>query len=183
MSKEHLSFYIKKKKVTEETDLNVYSTSYLVSEGGGESCQQVWGGTTHTLVHAQQESRRGGGASLGQGSQVALGALVVSPFHVSVRNRGSQCLPTTEGGPTPSMDVCTVCCSCSRLQDHRTQKHIQIWVCLHGKASVFKILSKSPRMRIISGELYLLVGAILNGFYVFSPCNSLKFFLFFPFGF
>lgn len=28
------------------------------------------------------------GASLGQGSQVALGALVVSPFHVSVRNRG-----------------------------------------------------------------------------------------------
>lgn len=70
MSKEHLSFYIKKKKVTEETELNVYSTSYLVSEGRGESCQQVWGGTTHTSVHAHQESRREEGASLGQGSRL-----------------------------------------------------------------------------------------------------------------
>lgn len=129
MSKEHLSFYIKKKKVTEETDLNVYSTSYLVSEGGGESCQQVWGGTTHTLVHAQQESRRGGRASLGQGSQVALGALVVSPFHVSVRNRGSQCLPTTEGGPTPSMDVCTVLLlqSPSRPQNSETHPNMGVF--------------------------------------------------------
>ena len=64
----------------------------------------------------------------------------------------------------------------------RTQKHIQIWMCLHGKASVFKILFKSPRIGIISGELYLLVGAILNSFMYFSPCHSLKFFIFFPFG-
>lgn len=77
---------------------------------------------------------------------------------------GPQCLPTAEGEPTPSMAVCTVR---PPLQYHRPQKDIQIWMCLHGKASVFKILFKSPRMRIISRELYLLVGAILNGFMYF----------------
>lgn len=177
-----MSFYIKKKKVTEETELNVYSTSYLVSEGRGESCQQVWGGTTHIGPCAARK-QEGGGAVLDRALRLPWELWWPLLFMSVLDIVGSQCLPTTEGGPTPSRDVCTVCCSCSRLQDHRTQKHIQIWVCLHGKASVFKILSKSPRMRIISGELYLLVGAILNGFYVFSPCNSLKFFLFFTFGF
>lgn len=111
----------------------------------------------------------GGSSEAWTGLLAVLGTLVGSPFQVSVGNREAQYLPTAEGGPAPSMDVCTVSLVLRSPPYHRTQKHVQIWMCLHGKASVFKILFKSPRMGIISGELYLLVGAILNGFMYFPP--------------
>lgn len=50
----------------------------------------------------------GGSSEAWTGLLAVLGTLVGSPFQVSVGNREAQYLPAAEGGPAPSMDVCTV---------------------------------------------------------------------------
>ena len=151
----------------------IYPKSDAACKGRGAKCQKAWVRTNKksnrvsALIlqrsHTESRKKEGNPGAESQGPRFSHQQLEPAVFV-------PRYLTAVEGRPTSSLDVWTVSLLQLPWKCSRTQKHIQIWPCLHGKASVFKILLKSPRIGIISGEFYLLVGAILNSFLSFpSP--------------
>lgn len=143
---------------------SVYAKSDVASEGRGEKCQAVRGWMRREKnvdPGRQEEQREKDIPEQAFWGDLRISGCSLSPQQLNIvgprirQPRGRAALQLEPRG-----------CFCKY---RRTQKHIQIWMCLHGKASVFKILVRSPRMGIISGEFYLLVGAILNRFMHFPP--------------
>lgn len=85
-----MSSYVKRKKITKETELHISSKSYSEEEEKAVSrCGAAWrGGTAHTDPGQQEARRRARERQAWTGLSARLGNFGGLSFHVSVRNCG-----------------------------------------------------------------------------------------------